>query len=195
MFHEVGNNDEYKDFISEILSLFKKLNKEARKEYGIKFNTELVPGESLGVKNAKWDAKDNLFHGKGEGRRVYNSYLYLPESDRTSIPDKFELHGGKIANSLDGGSALHLNLARLPGKEFFLWLRKLAAKHGTTYWTTNVKTTCCDDCGAHSADTLDTCPVCGSKNVQYATRVIGYCKRISSFSEDRQKEESQRFYH
>ena len=38
------------------------------------------------------------------------------------------------------------------------------------------------------------CPKCGSKNVDYATRVIGYLKRISNFSQARQEEASRRFY-
>ena len=38
------------------------------------------------------------------------------------------------------------------------------------------------------------CPKCGSENIDYATRVIGYLKRISNFSEARQKEAAKRFY-
>ena len=188
----VGNNKEYKEWVSNILGTFKRLNKEARKIYGTKYNTELVPAENLGVKNAKWDKKAGLYHGK---RECYNSYMYLSESDMTSIPDKFEMHGSPISDNLDGGSALHLNLAHLPDKEFFLWLRSLAAKYKCNYWTTNVKGTICNDCGHYDMDTFETCPVCGSKNLDYSTRIIGYCKKISSFSGDRKKEESLRYYH
>lgn len=39
----VGNNKEYKEWVSNILGTFKRLNKEARKIYGAKYNTELVP--------------------------------------------------------------------------------------------------------------------------------------------------------
>lgn len=56
--------------------------------------------ENLGVKNAKWDRKAGLYHGK---RECYNSYMYLSESDVTSIPDKFEMHGSPISDNLDGG--------------------------------------------------------------------------------------------
>ena len=38
------------------------------------------------------------------------------------------------------------------------------------------------------------CPGCHSKNVDYLTRVIGYMKRVSSFSEARQEEEHRRYY-
>ena len=45
-----------------------------------------------------------------------------------------------------------------------------------------------------SKDTLEVCPKCGSKNLDYLTRVIGYLKRVSSFSEMRQEEAQHRFY-
>ena len=65
----VGNNDGYKNLVSSILSIFKEKNKEGRKKYHIKYNTELIPAESLGVKNAGWDKKDNLYTGD---RECYN---------------------------------------------------------------------------------------------------------------------------
>lgn len=189
--YEVSNNEDYLKFVADFLAVIRDLNKKAKKKYNIKFNTELVPAENLGVKNANWDLKD----GYQTSRECYNSYIYLPESDTTSIPDKFQMHGGIIADSIDGGSALHLNLAGLPDKDFFMWLRELAAKYHTTYWTTNVKSTHCNDCGHIDFRTLEACPKCNSTNLDYSTRVIGFAKLISSFSKERQEEESTRYYH
>ena len=39
------------------------------------------------------------------------------------------------------------------------------------------------------------CTTCGSRDVDHATRVIGYLKRVSSFSSARQKEHRLRYYH
>ena len=38
------------------------------------------------------------------------------------------------------------------------------------------------------------CPKCGSHNIDYLTRIIGYLKRVSSFNEARQVEEHMRSY-
>ena len=38
------------------------------------------------------------------------------------------------------------------------------------------------------------CPNCHSKNIDYATRIIGYLKRVSNFSAPRQEEASRRYY-
>lgn len=189
--YTVSNNSGYLGFAADFLATIRDLNKKAKEQYGIKFNTELIPGENLGPKNAKWDLAD----GYVSKRKCYNSYIYLPEDDTCSIPDKFQMHGGIIADSIDGGSALHLNLAGLPDKEFFLWLRELAAKYHTTYWTTNVKSTCCNSCGHIDFRTLKACPECGSTDLDYSTRIIGFCKKLSSFSKDRQEEEKLRYYH
>lgn len=184
-------NEDYMNWLSHMLSVFKELNADAKKKYGIKFNTECVPAENLAVKNSKWDKKS----GFKVPRKVYSSYSYDPANSKTSIIDKFKLHGGVIAQSMDGGQALHLNLSQLPDKEFFMWLRDLSCKTGCNYWTTNVKTTCCNDCGNIDFRTLDKCPVCGSTNLDMATRIIGYCTKIKSYSADRQEEEATRIYH
>lgn len=70
----------------------------------------------------------------------------------------------------------------------------IAVKAGCNYWTYNIKNTICNDCGFISKHTLDKCPKCGSTNLDYATRIIGYLKRVSNFSEARQKEEHIRAY-
>jgi ribonucleoside-triphosphate reductase len=70
----------------------------------------------------------------------------------------------------------------------------VAAANGCNYFTFNVKNTVCNDCGYISKHTLDKCPHCGSTNLDYLTRVIGYLKRISSFAEPRQIEAEKRAY-
>ena len=72
---------------------------------------------------------------------------------------------------------------------------KVAAINKTNYWTVNVKNTICNSCGHVDKSTHTKCPKCESTNIDYATRVIGYLKRVKSFSSARQVEEKQREYH
>lgn len=92
------------------------------------------------------------------------------------------------------GSALHANLEEHLSKEQYLKMLEVAIKTGCSYFTFNIPNTACNDCGYISKHKLTKCPKCGSENLDYITRVIGYMKRISSFSEARQKEEKQRYY-
>jgi len=146
--------------------------------------------ENLGVKNAKWDKEDGYF----SPRDCYNSYFYKPEDETCSLLDKFILHGDKTTKWLDGGSALHANLQEHLSKEQYRHLMNVAIKTGCSYFTFNVPNTICNDCGNISKHRYSECPVCGSENVDYATRVIGYLKRVSKFSEKRQEEEHKRYY-
>lgn len=187
---KVSNNEIYKNWLAHILGIFKEENKKALKVYGCRFNTEFVPGENLGVKNAKWDKEDGL----KVPRDCYNSYFYLVEDPDCTILDKFELYSRDVCDNLDGGSALHLNLEQLPDYKQAQKLFELARKNGTPYWTFNVLCTICDACGYIDPVTRKSCKVCGSKDVDYGTRVIGYLKRITNFSEARQKEAAKRFY-
>lgn len=182
------DDQNYVDFTNKVLKVIYDENKADRSD-GIMFNTEYVPAENLGVKNAKWDKQD----GFAVPRDCYNSYFYVVE-DPTKPLDKFMLHGSKMTQYLDGGSALHLNLEEHLDKEQYRKLMNVAIKTGCPYWTVNVPNTICNDCGHISKHHLHKCPKCGSENLDYATRVIGYLKRVSSFSEARQKEAAKRYY-
>lgn len=186
-----SDNIRYKSFISSILKTIADKNKEASKKYGMKFNTELVPAENLGVKFAKWDKKDSLF----VPRDCYNSYLYPVEDNSIDFMDRIILHGKETTQFLDGGSAVHLNLEEIPSKKVAEAILETAIKCGCNYFCTNVKITICNDCNYIDKNTLTKCSKCGSKNIDYATRVIGYLRRISNFSKERQEEESRRYYH
>lgn len=186
----VGNNKRYKAFLARVLGIFKDENKKALETYGCRFNTEFVPAENLGVKNAKWDKEEGL----EANRDCYNSYFYLVEDPDCSILDKFELYSHDVCDNLDGGSALHLNLEQLPDKAQAVRLFELARRNGTPYWTTNVLCTICNKCGRIDPVTRKVCKHCGSTDVDYGTRVIGYLKRVTNFSDARQLEASRRFY-
>lgn len=140
----------------------------------------------------------NIKKYKADNRTVnrdcYNSYFYKVEDDSVDCIQKMKLHGKEFIKNLDGGSALHMNLDDNLSKKQYLKLFDIAAKTGCNYWCTNVKITICNECGSIDKRTLHECSKCHSNDIDYGTRVIGYLKRISSFSGDRQKEESRRFY-
>lgn len=186
---EISPNEEYFAYGEAILKPIYEENKKD-KTSEIMFNTEFVPAENLGVKNAKWDKEDGYY----VPRDCYNSYFYVVEDENTNLLDKFILHGDKLTKYLDGGSALHANLEEHLSKEQYLKMLEVAIKTGCSYFTFNIPNTACNDCGYISKHKLTKCPKCGSENLDYITRVIGYMKRISSFSEARQKEEKQRYY-
>ncbi|MFS4457893.1 anaerobic ribonucleoside-triphosphate reductase [Bdellovibrio sp. HCB2-146] len=187
----VENTPAYKTFVREQLKVIFDANKRAKELYGYMFNTEFVPAENLGVKNAQWDRKDGL----QVPRDCYNSYFYIVENDDVNALDKMTLHGHEMMQYLDGGSALHLNLEEKLTATGFLRLIEAAAKSGCNYWCVNIKITICNECDFIDKRTRYACEHCGSTDIDHATRVIGYLKRVSAFSPARQKEAARRFYH
>lgn len=186
-----GNNQAYKNFVRDHLKVIYEANKAAKLEYGYMFNTEFVPAENLGIKNARWDKSD----GYRVQRDCYNSYFYQVEDEQTNVLDKFQLHGRELLDYLDGGSALHLNLEEKLSEDGYLALLNIAARTGCNYFCVNVKITICNECEKIDKRTLEYCPACGSDDIDYGTRVIGYLKRTSAFSAGRRKEHSIRHYH
>ena len=111
-----------------------------------------------------------------------------------NVLDKLRFHGKAFTRYLDGGSACHINLDENLTEEQYLLLLNAAIHTGCNYLTFNVPNTLCNTCGYISKHRLDACPKCGSRDLDYATRIIGYLKLISRFAHDRQIEANKRHY-
>lgn len=186
---KINDNPDYLHFVQKVLGLVEKYNKQYRTK-DVLFNCEMIPAENVGVKHAKWDREDGYF----VPRDCYNSYFYIVEDDSLNVVDKFKLHGAPYIEHLTGGSALHMNLDEHLSKAQYRQLLRIAAKEGCNYFTFNIPNTICNKCGHIDKRYLKNCPNCGSEDVDYMTRIIGYLKRVSNFSAARQKEASRRFY-
>ena len=185
----INDNPDYMHFVQKVLGLVEKYNKQYRSKE-VLFNCEMIPAENVGVKHAKWDREDGYF----VPRDCYNSYFYVVEDDSLNIVDKFKLHGAPYIEHLTGGSALHMNLEEHLSKAQYRQLLRVAAKEGCNYFTFNIPNTICNDCGHIDKRYLKKCPHCGSENIDYMTRIIGYLKRVSNFSQARQEEAKRRYY-
>lgn len=190
----VDNNKEYIEFLQLILGTIKEANKKHSihdKKRPFLFNSEVVPAESLGGKNYRWDKSQGYWVPEDEN--LYNSYFF-DAHDNTSVLDKMILHGKQTAQYCDGGSACHINLEDHLSKKQYLKLLEFAVKEGTNYFTFNIPNSKCEDCGYITKHPITECPKCHSKDITQYTRVIGYLRPVKSFGKDRQIEASKRHY-
>ncbi|MFI3314254.1 MAG: anaerobic ribonucleoside-triphosphate reductase [Rikenellaceae bacterium] len=185
----ISDNERYTKFVQSVLGVIETYNKKYRTS-DLMFNCEMIPAENVGVKHAKWDKEDGYI----VSRDCYNSYFYAVEDTTLNVIDKIKLHGRKYIEHLTGGSALHLNLEEHLSKEQYRALLRTTAIEGCNYFTFNIPNTICNECGTIDKRYLKKCPKCESENVDYMTRIIGYMKRVSNFSQPRQKEASMRHY-
>lgn len=170
---KVSNNKEYIKFLQLVLGTIKEENKKNSihdSKRPFLFNSEVVPAESLGGKNYRWDKSQGYWVPEDEN--LYNSYFF-DAHDETSVLDKMILHGRQTAQYCDGGSACHINLEDHLSKEQYLKLIEFAVKEGTNYFTFNIPNSKCDDCGYITKHPITECPKCHSHNITWYTRVIG----------------------
>jgi ribonucleoside-triphosphate reductase len=168
-----NDNDQYKSFCQDVFRSIKDCNSRANGKYfghKVTFNTECVPAESLAIKNYNWDKEDGYW--VPEDTNLYASYVYKPNDKSISVLEKITLHGKNyIGDSLDGGSAAHINLSHHLSKEQYERLLKFAAEEGCQYLTWNVVNSECKECGYISKEKLDVCPKCGGIHFDYYDRV------------------------
>ena len=187
---ECHKNNDYSKFCRFIFGTIKEEN-EKHKTKKTTFNTEQIPAESLAVKNYNWDKEDGYW--VPEDTNLYASYIFKPNED-DSVLDRLFMMGREFAtDQLDGGAAAHINLSEhLSSKQYYMLL-EYAAKVGCSYWTVNVPNSKCE-CGFITKHPITECPKCGSKNIEYYDRVIGYLTKVSNWSEGRRIEQKTRKY-
>lgn len=188
------DTQEYKDFMALILNTISEQNKIHSihdKERPFVFNLECVPGENMAVKFYKWDKSDGYYVPKDQN--LYNSYFYNPWKEDNPLI-KLQLHGGDISKASDGGQGCHINLDTHLSKEQYKGLMKAAREYGCNYFTFNVPMTKCLDCNHVVNGPVGKCPKCGSTNIDYYTRVIGFLTPISNWSPERKQEFFERLY-
>lgn len=187
-----NKNDRYKALCNLIFSTIKEQNLE-HKTKDVMFNTEFTPCESASIKLYNRDKKDGYW--VPEDTNLYASYIFKPNDKEISILDKIYLHGADFCgDNLDGGSAAHLNVDTHLSKEQYIKLLTYAAEVGCKYLTFNVPNSECQECGFITKVPITKCPKCGSENIDYYDRVIGYMTKIKNWSAGRQIEQKTRIY-
>lgn len=185
---DTNYNPEYVKFLQTIFGTIKEENEkhsihDAKRPFI--FNTEAVPGESIGIKFYNWDSQDG--YEVPQDQNLYNCYFYSPW-DETDILSKMKLHGKEVAPYLGGGQAAHLNLHSHLSKEQYLKLFDAGIQFGTNYFTYNIPMTECKECGHVVNAPVTECPKCHSKKLRYWTRIIGYLTCVENWPLPRLKE-------
>ena len=186
------DSEKYSKLCQKVFGYIKSKNLEHKTKETM-FNTECVPAESLAIKNYNWDKADGYW--VPEDRNLYASYIFIPSDKSLSILDKIRLHGKDyIGDYLDGGSAVHLNLAEHLSKDQYAKILRIAAEEGCQYFTFNIPNSECSECHYITKHPISKCPKCGSEKIYSYTRIIGYLTKIQNWSEGRRIEGATRVY-
>lgn len=184
----------------EILKFITDTTDKCSEEHKAPCNVEQIPAENVAVKLAK---KDRLL-GFNDKYDIYsNQYVPLKDND-CDMFTRIRLVA-KLDKYMSGGSILHININEADvNTQTLVDLAKAMYKMGVVYFAFNKLLACCNepDCGkvfTTDKEKFDNneviCPVCGSHNTECALRIVGFIRKFSSWSSERQAEGKQRKFY
>lgn len=182
----------------DILKFINAVTEECADEQKVPCNVEQIPAENVAVKLAK---KDRLL-GFNDRYDIYsNQYVPLKDNECDMFTRiRLVAHLDKY---MSGGSILHININEGDvATETLVEMAKTMYKQGVVYFAFNKLLAECVDCGhvfTTDKETFDknevTCPICASKNTECALRIVGFIRKFSSWSSERQAEGRQRKFY
>lgn len=182
----------------EILSFVQQVTDEVAEELKAPCNVEQIPAENVAVKLAK---KDRLL-GFNDRFEIYSNQ-YVPLKDTScDMFTRIKLVA-KLDKYMSGGSILHINIdEEQVDTKTLVELAKSMYKLGVVYFAFNKLLAECKDCNkvfTTDKEKFDNrnvvCPVCGSLNTECALRIVGFIRKFSSWSSERQAEGRQRKFY
>jgi anaerobic ribonucleoside-triphosphate reductase len=174
-------DDDGTDFVLDSLSHIKDNIKKYRKEYGVAFNIEEIPGEQTCVTLAKKDALT-----LGDINEILYSNQYIPLTAHADILTRIDL-SGRFMKMVSGGGIVHLNIEnRLDTTGKMYELLKLCAKSGINHVAICHRFGKCTNGHTHIIGQARKCPECGADIEIAVNRVIGYYSEERNWTKVRQ---------
>lgn len=182
----------------EILKFIGEVTDECSEEQKAPCNVEQIPAENVAVKLAK---KDRLL-GFNDRYEIYSNQ-YVPLKDNSADMFTRIRLVAHLDKYMSGGSILHININESDvSTDTLIDLAKAMYKQGVVYFAFNRLLAECTDCDhvfTTNKETFDknevVCPKCGSHNTECALRIVGFIRKFSSWSSERQAEGKQRKFY
>ncbi len=184
----------------DIVAYMKDVADRLTERHGMRFILEQSPAESMPYRLARLDLKHfsptagHFVRGNiAKGSIYYTNSTLLAVSSPTDSFERAALEG-EIHPLIEGNAATCIWLGDTePDKralaEFITRIFKETQNRQVVF---SPEFTTCMDCNSTSRGIGDTCPNCGSKNVEGITKVAGYFSRISSWNRGKLAELSDR---
>lgn len=195
----IGQDQTDKDGVrlaQEIETLFKEKCSEYKEKYKLNFGVYYTPAENLCYTSMqKFKEKYGDIPNVSD-KEFFTNSIHVPVWKKVTPFEKIDIESQLTGYSSAGcityvefDSSIENNLPALEKVVTY------AMEKDIPYFAVNVPCDTCMDCG-YSGD-LDTCPMCGSKNIQRLRRVTGYLTGDykTAFNKGKQQETEMRFKH
>ena len=185
------------ELAKKIEALFKKRCAEFKEEYKLNFGVYYTPAENLCYTAMKRFRDEYGVIKNVSDRDYFTNSMHVPVWHEMTPFEKID-----IESQLTGySSAGCITYVELPSTtkhniEALETIVNYAMDKDIPYFAINVPNDICNDCG-YTDEIGDTCPQCGSSNIQRLRRVTGYLTGDykTAFNEGKQKETEERVKH
>lgn len=177
----IVNQDE--DFTAEALTYLNKRVEDMSNKYKIIGNIEQIPAESFSHRLATADSL--LFKGQVEQKLYANQFVPLWED--ASIWERMETDG-KYNQLLTGGGICHLQITDDVTPTQAKNLISKSIECGCEHFALNKIYSICSN-GHVTHQKITVCDQCGSTDIDYITRVVGFFTPVSSWKEIKKTED------
>jgi ribonucleoside-triphosphate reductase len=175
--------------------------KEASRKYGLRFVLEQTPAESAAYRLSRLDLErygksaEAIVKGDAAKHKTYYTNSTFLNVSEAMNPIERVRKEGKYHDLIEAGAISHVWLAdSRPSKEsvanFVLKTFRLTRNAQIAF---SPEFTSCNACDRVARGLSQTCPYCGSMNVDGITRVTGYFSKVSGWNDGKRAELKDRF--
>lgn len=193
---ELHESDDSWRFGLKVMKRMKDTVADFRQETGLNFALARTPAESCSYRLAQIDLKryDGKVIANGPEDAAYytNSFHVNPSADiplwkRLSIEGAFH-------PLTDGGAMSHIWLGESnPSPEGIYELtKKIATKTAIQYFAFTKDLSVCKNCNFTVGGLTDSCPKCGSSNIEWWSRITGYYQNVAGWNKGKLEELAER---
>jgi ribonucleoside-triphosphate reductase len=185
---EFGNKSYTKEgiqFASLIMDTINEVKDTYKFDYSI--NVEAVPGERCAVVLCE---KDNRLYPNDNNYSIYANQ-WIPLTEKCTLDEKIKL-GSILDKKCGGGQITHINCDGKMNKDQAWDLLNYIAKKGVIYFAFNDRISTCQNKHGYYGDI---CPTCNEPTIDTYQRIVGYLVPSNSYSKERKKEFSQRYWY
>ncbi|GAA0177983.1 anaerobic ribonucleoside triphosphate reductase [Clostridium sediminicola] len=166
-----------------------------KEEDKLNWSCYATPAEGL---SGRFILQDRSVFGNVKGvtdKDYYTNSYHVPVGHQISIKDKIDIES-KFHSLCNAGHITYIELDGYPSKEAVKSIIDYAYKKtNISYMGINFHMKYCKDCGARVEADENTCPKCGSSNIQGISRVTGYLSLDERFGAGKVAERADRISH
>lgn len=190
-----GEDAEVRELGVKIVEHMRQYTDKITEEHKLNWSCYATPAEGLSGKFIKQDQK---IFGEIKGvtdKEYYTNSFHVPVAHPISIKDKIDIEAPyhKLCN---GGHISYIEVDDSPSGETVMDIINYAYKHtNISYVGVNFHIRYCRDCGTYLHENQNSCPKCGSQDIQGISRVTGYLSLDERFGAGKYHEREDRISH